>query len=111
MTEKAKVAYKEYKTAMKNFRIRARIYDRDAARALRQARILGKACNIIWQKNFEAATTRPNRTQREINDLANMYFALREQIQELKFKAEDCDADTRKLRSKAYYEAVNRIME
>ena len=103
------VAYKEYKEAMKDFRIWARIYDRDAARALRQARILGKACNIIWQKNFEAANTRPNRTQREINEISEMYFALREQIQELKFKAEDCDNDTRRLRSKVYHEAVNRI--
>lgn len=111
MTEKTKVAYKEYKTAMKKFRIWARIYDRDAARALRGARMLGKAANIIWQKNFEAATTRPNRTQREINDFADMYFALREQIQELKFRAEDCDNDTRRLRSKAYHEAVNRIRE
>ena len=111
MTEKTKVAYKEYKTAMKDFRIRARIYDRDAARALRRTRILGKAANIIWQKNFEAATTRPNRTQREINDLAYMYFTLRDQIQELKFRAEECDIEARRLYSKAYHEAVNRIRE
>lgn len=105
------VAYEEYKEAMEYFRIRARIYDRDAARALHRAHILGKACNIIWQKNFEAATTRPNRTQREINDLANMYFTLRDQIQELKFKAEECDIYARRLYSKAYHEAVNRIRE
>ena len=109
MTKKAKVAYKEYKTAMKDFRIRARIYDRDAARALRQARILGKAANIIWQKNFEAASTRPNRTQREINEISEMYFALREQIQELKFKATECGINARMLRAKVHHEAVNRI--
>lgn len=111
MTEKAKVAYKEYKTAMKDFRIRAWIYDRDAARALHRARILGKAANIIWQKNFEAAATRPNRTQREINEISEMYFTLRGEIQELKFKAEECDIEARRLRSKAYHEAVNRIRE
>lgn len=111
MTEKTKVAYKEYKTAMKDFRIRAWIYDRDAARALHRARILGKAANIIWQKNFEAATTRPNRTQREINDLASMYFTLRDQIQELKFKAEECDINVIKLHAKVHHEAVNRIRE
>lgn len=105
------VVYKEYKDAMEYFRIRARIYDRDAARALHQARILGKVCNIIWQKNFEAATTRPNRTQREINDLANMYFALRDQIQELKFKATEYDINVIKLHAKVHYEAANRIRE
>ena len=111
MTEKAKVAYKEYKTAMKDFRIWARIYDRDAARALHRARILGKAANIIWQKNFEAAATRLNRTQREINEISEMYFTLRGEIQELKFKVEECDIGARRLRSKAYHEAVNRIRE
>ena len=109
MTKKAKVAYKEYKTAMKDFRVRVRMYNRYAARTRHRAHILGKAANIIWQKNFEAASTRPNRTQREINEISEMYFALREQIQELKFKAEDCDNDTRRLRSKVYHEAVNRI--
>lgn len=108
MTEETKVAYK---TAMKDFRTMAWVYDREAARALHRARILGKAANIIWQKNFEAATTRPNRTQREINDFASMYFTLRDQIQELKFKAEECDINVIKLHAKVHHEAVNRIRE
>ena len=88
-----------------------RTYSRKAARLFYRARILGKAANIIWQKNFEAAATRPNRTQREINENSEMYFTLRGEIQELKFKAEECDIEARRLRSKAYHEAVDRIRE
>lgn len=109
MTEKAKLVYKEYKTEMKDIRVRTRMYDRDAARALRRARILGKAANIIWQKNFEAAATRPNRTHKEINEISEIYFTLRDQIQELKFQAEECSMDALRLHLKAYNEAVDRI--
>lgn len=111
MTENAKLVYEEYKTAMKDIRVRVRMYNRYAARARHRAHILGKAANIIWRKNFEAAATRPNRTQREINEISEMYFTLRGEIQELKFKAEECDIEARRLRSKAYHEAVNRIRE
>ena len=109
MTEKTKLVYKEYKTAMKDIRVRVRMYNRYAARTFHRAHILGKAANIIWQKNFEAAATRPNRTQKEINEISEIYFTLRDQIQELKFRAEKCSMDARRLHSKAYNEAVDRI--
>ena len=111
MTEKAKVVYEGYRHQMTILHRKELRLNRESARALYDAQMLGKACNIIWQKNFEAAATRPNRTQREINDLSNMYSTLREKIQELKFKAEECDIEARRLRSKAYHEAVNRIRE
>ena len=109
MTEKAKLVYEDYKTAMKDIRVRVRMYNRYAARARHRAHILGKAAHIIWHKNFEVTATRPNRTQKENNEISEIYFTLRDQILELKFRAEKCSTDARRLHSKAYNEAVDRI--
>ena len=109
MTEKAKLVYEGYRHQMARLHCKELRLNRESARALYEARMLGKACNIIWQKNFEAAATRPNRTQREINDLASMYSTLREKIQELKFKAAALDQDCRLLRREVKYGAFDAI--
>ena len=109
MTEKAKLVYEGYRRQMARLHCKELRLNRESARALYEARMLGKACNIIWQKNFEAAATRPNRTQREINDLSNMYSTLREKIQELKFKAEALDHDCRLLRREIKYGAFDAV--
>ena len=109
MTEKAKVVYEGYRHQMTILHRKELRLNRESARALYDARMLGKACNIIWQKNFEAAATRPNRTQKEINDLTNIYCTLREKIQELKFKAEALDHDCRMLRREVKHMAFDAI--
>ena len=109
MTEKAKLVYEGYRHQMARLHCKELRLNRESARALYEARMLGKACNIIWHKNFEAAATRPNRTQREINDLASMYSTLREKIQELKFKAAALDQDCRLLRREVKYGAFDAI--
>ena len=87
MTEKYEHAYEVYKIIMEDYRSESKAEDRKVARDLHRAKGLGKAANFIWQKNWEAAATRFNRTQKEINELADMYSALRFQIAELRYNA------------------------
>lgn len=87
MTEKYEHAYEVYKITMEDYRSESKAEDRKVARDLHRAKGLGKAANFIWQKNWEAAATRFNRTQKEINELADMYSALRFQIAELRYNA------------------------
>ena len=87
MTEKYDHAYEVYKITMEDYRSESKVEDRKVARDLYRAKKLGKAANFIWQKNWEAAATRFNRTQKEINELADMYSALRFQIAELRYNA------------------------
>ena len=87
MTEKYERSYEVYKITMEDYRSESKAEDRKVARDLYCAKKLGKAANFIWQKNWEAAATRFNRTQKEINELADMYSALRFQIAELRYNA------------------------
>ena len=87
MTKKYEHAYEVYKITMEDYRSESKAEDRKVARDLYRAKKLGKAANFIWQKNWEAAATRFNRTQKEINELADMYSALRFQIAELRYNA------------------------
>ena len=87
MTEKYEHAYEGYKIIMEDYRSESKAEDRKVARDLRRAKGLGRAANFIWQRNWEAAATRFNRTQKEINELADMYSALRFQIAELRYNA------------------------
>ena len=87
MAEKYEQAYEVYKIIMEDYRSESKAEDRKVARDLHRAKRLGKAANFIWQKNWEAAATRFNRTQKEINELADMYSALRFQIAELRYNA------------------------
>ena len=87
MTEKYEHAYEVYKIIMEDYRSESKAEDRKVARDLYRAKMLCKAANFIWQKNWEAAATRFNRTQKEINDVADMYSALRFQIAELRYNA------------------------
>lgn len=87
MAEKYEQAYEAYKITMEKYRSETKTEDRKIAHDLHRAKMLGKAANFIWQKNWEAAATRFNRTQKEINELADMYSALRFQISELRYNA------------------------
>ena len=87
MTEKYERSYEAYKNIMGDYRSESKAEDRKVARDLYRAKKLGKAANFIWQKNWEAAANRFNRTQKEINELADMYSALRFQIAELRYNA------------------------
>lgn len=87
MTEKYERSYEAYKNIMEDYRNESKAEDRKVARDLYRAKKLGKAANFIWRKNWEAAATRFNRTQKEINELADMYSALRFQIAELRYNA------------------------
>ena len=87
MAEKYEQAYEAYKITMEKYRSETKTEDRKIAHDLHRAKMLGKAANFIWQKNWEAAATRFNRTQKEINELADLYSALRFQIAELRYNA------------------------
>lgn len=110
MIEENKLVYKMYQTKMKLLRRKMR-NNEVSAHALHNARMLGKACNIIWQRNFEAAANRPNRSQKEINEISDVYCALREQIQDLKFEAIALDKDYKMLQKNIMFDTLEAIRD
>ena len=58
MTEKYEHAYEAYKIIMEDYRSESKAEDRKVARDLYRAKMLGKAANFIWQKNWEAAESK-----------------------------------------------------
>ena len=71
MAEKYEQAYEAYKITMEKYRSETKTEDRKIAHDLHRAKMLGKAANFIWQKNWEAAATRFKRTQKQMSSTCN----------------------------------------